>query len=126
MSFKEQAAADSANVFLNVGEFADMHTIRYGGKEYSDVPVVLEKIRQAERNVVLQSDHLQGIYTLSAKAYFNEVDVGNHIPEQGGRFEIDDGEALGKIFYQRYRVTTCDVAMGMICLELEAYDERHL
>lgn len=122
MSFKEQAALDNANVFLNSAEFADLHTIRFDGEEYADIPIVLEKIRQSERTI-LQSDHMQGVYLISAKAYFAEKDVEGNIPEQGKLFEIDDGEALGKPFFVRYRVATSDVAMGMICLELEGYDE---
>lgn len=122
MSFKEQAALDNANVFLNSTEFAELHTIRFDDKTYENIPVVLEKIRQSERNI-LQSDHMQVVYLISAKAYINAADVEGNIPEQGKLFEIDDGEALGKPFFARYRVATSDVAMGMICLELEGYDE---
>lgn len=120
--FKDQIKRDNAVVFNNTDEFAEYHTIKFDNKVYEDIPVVLEKITQSERTI-LQNDHMQGVYKLSAKAYFNAKDVNNRIPKQGEWFEIDDGEALGKPFFQRYRVATAENAMGMICLELEAYNE---
>ena len=45
------------------------------------------------------------------------------IPEQGHRFEIDDGEALGKTFFRKYSVVTSKCDMGFITLELRYYDE---
>lgn len=122
MSFKELVQSDSKNVFLNNNEFANLHTISFDGEEYANIPVVVTKIKQSDRTI-LQSDHMQGIYQLSAKAYFNAKDVNDHTPKQGAWFEIDEGEALGKPFFQRYRVATSENAMGMICVELEAYNE---
>lgn len=122
MGFKEMVEQDNANIMLNTDEFAEYHTVKYDGKVYEHIPVVLTKVRQSDRTI-LQSDHMQGIYQLSAKAYFNAKDVNDHIPKQGTWFEIDEGEALGKPFFQRYRVATSENAMGMICVELEAYNE---
>lgn len=122
MGFKEMVEQDNAAIILNTDEFAEYHTIKYDGKMYEHIPVVLTKVKQSERTI-LQSDHMQGVYKLSAKAYFNAQDVNNRIPKQGTWFEIDDGEALGKPFFQQYRVATSENAMGMICLELEAYNE---
>lgn len=122
MGFKESVARDIANVFLNTDEFAELHTIKFDDETYSNIPVVTQKITQSDRTV-LQDDHVQGIYKLSMRAYFNSVDTNGHIPEQGKSFEINDGEALGKPFFQRCRVATAENKMGLICLELEAFDE---
>lgn len=120
--FKDQIKRDNAAVFNNADEFAEYHTIKFDNKVYENIPVVLEKITQSERTI-LKIDHMQGVYKLSAKAYFNAKDVNDRIPKQGTWFEIDDGEALGEPFFQQYRVATSENAMGMICLELEAYNE---
>lgn len=119
---KDQIKRDNAAVFNNADEFAEYHTIKFDNKVYKNIPVVLEKITQSERTI-LQSDHMQGVYQLTEKAYFNAKDVNDRIPKQGTWFEIDEGEALGKPFFQRYRVATSENAMGMICIELEAYNE---
>ncbi len=122
MSFKELVEADSKSVFLNGNEFADLHTIRFDSNEYADIPLVITKIKQSDR-VVVQSDHMQGIFLVSEKVYFNLEDTDGNIPEQGKMFEIDEGVALGRPFFQRYNVITVENAMGMICVELEALDE---
>lgn len=122
MGFKNMVERDNAAIILNTDEFAEYHTIKFDGKAYEHIPVVLTKVRQSERTI-LQSDHMQGVYLVTAKAYFNAKDTGENIPEKGKRFEIDDGEALGKPFFRRYLVATSENAMGMICVELEAFDE---
>lgn len=122
MGFKEMVEQDNAAIILNTDEFAEFHTVKYGNKSFEHIPVILEKLKQSDRTI-LQSDHMQGVHLVSAKVYFNAKDVDNHVPRYGEWFEIDDGEALGKPFFQRYRVATAQNAMGMICLELEAYDE---
>lgn len=122
MGFKEMVELDNKRVFLNTKEFAELHTIKYDGREFSNIPLVLEKIRQSELSLPI-TNHTDGIYTFSAKAYFSSADVEGHLPEQGKSFEIDDGEALGKTFFKKYRIATVDDAMGMISLELEGTDE---
>ncbi|MCM1275464.1 MAG: hypothetical protein NC299_08865 [Lachnospiraceae bacterium] len=122
MGFKEMVEADNAAVFMNINEFAEFHTVKYDGREFRHIPLVLEKIRQSELSLPV-TNHTDGLYTVSAKAYFRAADADGHIPEQGKSFEIDDGEALGRTFFNKYRVATVDDAMGMICLELEGIDE---
>lgn len=122
MGFKEMVEYDNAAILLNTDEFAEIHTIKFGNKVYEHIPVVLEKLKQSDRTI-LQSDHMQGVHLVSAKVYFNANDVDDHIPRHGEWFEIDDGKAIGKPFFMRYRVATAQNAMGMICVELEAYDE---
>lgn len=122
MSFKDVVKQDIKGTFLNCDEFAEKRTIRYDGEEYEGVPVSLQKVKQSDK-AVLASNHSEGIFLVSAKAYFELADIGGNLPEQGMKFEIDDGEALGKPYFRKYRIVTAEDAMGMCCLELEAYDE---
>lgn len=121
MSFRDMVARDGEKVFLNGAEFAETHTIKYDDAVFEDVQVVLTKLKQSDRSV-LQSDHMEGVYQLAAKAFFSATAVGGCVPKNGSWFEIDEGEALGKPFFRRYRVATTENAMGMICLELEAFE----
>lgn len=122
MGFKDMVAQDNARIILNTEEFAELHTVKFDGEEYEQIPVVLTKVKQSDRTVI-QSDHGEGIYLVSAKAYFDSKDTNGQAPENGSVFEIDDGTALGRPFFRRYRVVTSEIAMGMVELELEAYDE---
>ena len=122
MSFKDSVRADNRKVFLNPDEFAEKHTIKYNGKVYSDIPVLLTKVKERERTV-LSADHGEGIHLVGAVAHIALPDLGFVIPEQGRPIDIDDGEALGEKFYQRFYIVTSDCEMDMISLELEAYDE---
>lgn len=122
MSFKDMVKSDIANVLMNTDEFAENHTVRYDGEVYKSIPIVLQKVKQSDRPIV-QSDHMEGIFLVSAVAYIHEKDLGGVIPEQGQRFEIDDGEALGEPYFRRYSVITSKCEMGLITLELRYYDE---
>lgn len=121
MSFKESVAADCKSVFLNTDEFADLHTVKYDGEIYRDIPVVLTKVKERERTVV-GGDHMQGVHLVSATAHMALEDLGC-IPEQKRHIEIDDGSALGVPFYRKFRIVTSDCEMGIVVLELEAFDE---
>ncbi|MCH5207544.1 MAG: hypothetical protein J1F04_01560 [Oscillospiraceae bacterium] len=121
MGFKEMVKAD-IEVFLNPEEFAEKHTIKFDGMTFEDIDVTLIKVKQSDR-IIPKDDHMQGVHLVTAKAYFSVEDTDGKYPEHGAHFEIDDGEALGKPFFERYRVVTVENAMGMACLELELYDE---
>lgn len=122
MSFKDTVEADIGNIFLNTAEFAEPHTIKFGGGVYENILIVQEVVKQSEITVS-SANNMEGVYSITAKAYFNAKDTEGKMPEQGKTFEIDDGEAVRKKFFRRYRVVTAENAMGMVCLELEAYDE---
>ncbi len=124
MNFKEMAKADIKNVFLNLNEFADMHTVIYDGETYADIPVVLTKVRQKERELFSSvDDRMQGVHIISVVAHMALSDIGGNEPEQNQIISIDNGTALGKPFFQKYRIITSDCEMGMVNLELEAFDE---
>ena len=122
MGFKDMVKSDIANVLMNTEEFAENHTVKYDGEVYEDIPIILQRVKQSDRPII-QSDHAEGIYLVTAVAYINEKDLDGVIPEQGHRFEIDDGEALGKPFFRKYSVVTSKCEMGLITLELRYYDE---
>lgn len=121
-SFKDTFAADIKNVFMNTDEFAERHTLKYSGETFHSIPVVMSTVAQNERHI-LQNDHMQGIYNITAKAYFNAEDVREIIPEKGKWVEIDDGEACGKPFFKRYKAAFVKVTFGMVTVGLEAKDE---
>lgn len=121
MNFKNMAEEDVKNVFLNLTEFAEKRSIMYNGIEYHNVSVVLTKTKEVERPAVVGD--VQGVHLVTAVAHMAQSDLGGIIPEQKRRIDISDGEALGQPFFQRYRIVTSDCEMGMLNLELEAYDE---
>ncbi|MBQ7715474.1 MAG: hypothetical protein IJT70_06365 [Clostridia bacterium] len=127
MDFKAMVEEDNKNVFLNNEEFAEPHVVKYDGVTYEGegegIPVVLIKVKEMKRPVVVSNDHAEGIHLVSATAYLSQTDLGGIVPEQKRQIEISDGEALGKPFFRRYTIKTSDCEMGMITLELEALDE---
>lgn len=122
MGFKEMVEWDNANVFLNTEEFAELHTVKFDGESYEHIPIVLQNVKQSDRPVV-QSDHMEGVFLVTAVAYLHLKDLGGIVPEQGQHFEIDDGEALGKPFFKKYSVVTSKCEMGLVTLELRCFDE---
>lgn len=127
MDFKAMVERDNKAVFLHSGEFAELHVVKYDGVTYDGedgegIPVVLTKVKEKERPAP-SSDHMQGVYLVTATVHIAQTDLRGAFPEQDQDILISDGEALGKPFFRRYKIVTSDNAMGMIILELEAYDE---
>ena len=122
MGFKDMVEEDNKRVFLNQSEFADIHTVKYDGDTYADIPVLLIKAKELKRPVTI-TDHRQGVHLVTVTAYMARRDLNGVIPEQKRRISIDDGEALGETFFRDYRIVTSDCENGMITLELEAHDE---
>ena len=116
-SFKDVMAADIHHIFLNTDEFAEKRTIRYDGKVYPDIPVVLEGPVQEKRNR-LTDDHVQGLHGVTAVLYCARTDLGNKLPEHGTALEITTRE--GGRFFQKYYVVAAVSRMGMLHIELEA------
>ncbi len=117
-------AADIHGVFLNDCEFAERHTVRYDGvtydgAEHTGIPILLIKVKELEKPI----QNAKGIFGVQAKLYMALSDLGGVVPEQGQRISVDDGEALGRKFFADYKVATSACSCGVICLELEAYDE---
>ena len=117
MSFKDMVARDVKRVFLNTREFAENRTVRYDGKEYPDIPVVLEGPVQEKRSR-LTDDHVRGLHLVTATLYCALEDVGGKVPKQGSSLEIATKER-GR-FFQRYYIVASTSYMGMLQMELEA------
>lgn len=122
MSFKDMVEADIANVFLNDDEFAEIHTVKYDGAVYENIPIVLTKAKEMKRPVTVD-DHAEGIHKVTATVHISLSDLNGVIPEQKREIGIDDGEAVEKTYFRPYKILTSDCEMGMIVLELEAFDE---
>ena len=115
---------DVHRVFLNDGEFAERHTIRYNGvtydgKDHKGISVLFIKVKELEKPI----HNAEGIFGVQAKLHIALSDLDGNVPEQGQRISIDDGEALGEKFFADFKVATSMCTNGMISLELEAYDE---
>lgn len=116
--FQEAVARDVHGVFLNVEEFAQIRTVRYDGQEYRDIPIVLSD-RKEEARRQLQSDHVQGLYRVSAVLHCARSDLGGKQPEQGARLSVNNREGGGGYFRSFY-VAASGCEMGMLRVELEA------
>ena len=119
-AFREMVDADIHDIFLNTDEFAEKRTVRYDGKTYPNVPVVLNGIKSRDRNQRVQ-DHAQGLYTVSDVMYVALSDIGGKLPERGTVIEVSTKE--GGTFLRRYYIGQAQNTVGMLRLELEAIDE---
>lgn len=119
--FKGMVARDNHSVFLNCSEFADIRTIRYDGKTYEDIPIVLSGLKEKDRRQ-LMSDHAQGLYLVSSVLHCALSDLGGAQPERGQRIQINDQEG-GDGFFREFYVASSVCEMGMLRVELEAVDE---
>ncbi len=127
MSFKDMVEDDIKGVFLNSSEFASIRKVKYDGVTYvgnenAGIPILLIKTKEMERPVP-SGDNAQGIHLVSAVAHIALSDMNGILPEQKQSIFIEDGTAAGGVFFQRYKIITSELSMGMIVLELEAYDE---
>ena len=118
--FKDMVARDNHGVFMNCDEFAEKRTIEYDGEIFPDIPVVLSGMKEKDRRQ-LMSDHAQGLYLVSTVLHCALSDLGGAQPEKGQRLLISDRE--GSDFYREYYVASSVCEMGMLRVELEAFDE---
>ena len=119
--FKDMVTADIPNVFFNTDEFAEKRTVEYDGERYVDIPIVLSGLKEQERRQI-QSDHVQGLYLVSAVLHCARFDLGGNQPEKGNRIRINDTEGDGG-FFKEFYVASSVCEMGMLRVELEAIDE---
>lgn len=78
MSFKDMVGEDIANVFLNTDEFAETHTVKYDGRVYEDIPIVLTKAKEMKRPVTV-NDHAEGIHKVTLTAHISLTDLNGEI-----------------------------------------------
>lgn len=104
LTFKDVARADIDNVFMNVDEFAGIHTVN--GKKMSVIIDNNELIERAKRI----NSHMDGIYVKQTLIYVKAKDFGP-LPAVGQVVNLD-----GKTF----RVTDATNEDGLYSLHMEA------
>lgn len=119
--FKDMVAADVKSVFLNADEFAEKRTIRYDGDTFVDVSIVLSGLEEKDRRQLV-SDHIQGLFLVSAVLHCAASDLNDKQPEKGTRIAINDCEGGGG-FFKEFYVASSICEMGMLRVELEAIGE---
>lgn len=118
MSFRDMVAADNFKVFSNTSEFADLRIITYDGETYDNVPCTISQLKAKDR-VIPTKDHAQGLYMVTAICHFPLESLDGNVPEKGSKIGITDDTDFLRYYYVAQ--SSCD--MGMVRLELEAYDE---
>ena len=119
--FKDMVTTDIYNVFLNTNEFAEKRTVENDGERYVDIPIVLSGLKEQERRQI-QSDHVQGLYLVSAVLHCARSDLGGNQPEKGQRIRIN-GQEGGGGFFREFYVASSVCELGMLRVELETIDE---
>jgi hypothetical protein len=112
-AFKDMVARDVLNVFQNTDEFADNHHVFYDGKDYGDIPVILDNTKEKDREISTVSDHGMGVFAVDT-TFYAAYEHMNCIPEKGQRIWIDEDE---------YYIETSACEMGQIALGLRRNDE---
>lgn len=122
-TFKQCAAADIWNAFLNPDEHGEARTILYDGVTYEDITVIESGPTEGKRSSVVQMQHDfgQGLYKRTIILYCASKDLGDIKPEQGTMLSMN--EEKGGTFFHKYRVAESGTEMGMFRLKLEEVDE---
>lgn len=103
-SFKEVMKDDVNNTFMNVDEFADMHTV--DGKE---IPVLVDDNEIIEREKKMKSN-MDGVYVKQKLIYVKADDFGP-LPAVGRQIVFDE---------KRYMVTDSTDEDGVYTITMEA------
>lgn len=125
MSFKDMVAADNHTTFLNLDEYGEKRIViydgvTYDGDDHEGIPVVLSGLKEKDRRQ-LMSDHIQGLYLVSAVMHCAISDLGGKQPEKGTRIKISTRQ--GGSFFRTFYVAASVCDIGMLRVELEALDE---
>lgn len=86
MTFKEQIAKDNENVFLNMDEFADYHTIN--GKRMPCIIDDNEMIDREKRYQYKRSLYADGVFLKEMLIFVKAVDFGE-LPATGRKLTLD-------------------------------------
>lgn len=103
-AFKDIVRSDISDVFINLDEFAAVHTVN--GKK---VPVIVDNNEMIERQKRMKSS-MDGLYVKTTLIYVKAKDLGA-LPPVGSALTLD-----GKIF----RVTDSMNEDGLYSIHLEA------
>lgn len=115
LTFKEAVAKDVQGVFLNLEEFAGLHTIKYDNQVYKGIPVSIQEAEQTERTQ-MKDDHAPGIFRVQAVLFCARADLDRKLPEPGTWLEVNNGKNPG--FFNKYQVGAAGEEMGMVRIEL--------
>lgn len=118
--FKDMVDKDIRQVYLNTDEFGELRTVRYDGNTYTDIPVVLNGLKEQDRKMAAVN-HDQGLYLVTDIMHCHLSDIGGKLPEKGCIIEINTRE--GGDFFRRYYISQSQNTVGMVRMELEAIDE---
>ena len=108
MGFKDCLASDVHDVFLNVEEFSDIHTIEFKGSTMQ-IPLQIDDNEQIEREK-RSNQNMDGIYVNQRMIYVAASDFGA-LPKQGVLLKLD-----GK----SYTVADAVSEYGIYSITLEA------
>ena len=113
-------AEDIRHVYLNTDEFGVFRTVKYDGKTYENIPIVLNGLKEQDRKMAAVN-HDQGLYLVTDIMHCDLRDIGGKLPEKGCIIEINTRE--GGTFFRRYYISQSQDTVGMVRMELEAIDE---
>lgn len=105
MTFKEILAQDIRNVFLNLGEFSEEHTVN--GKS---MPAQVDENELLERDKSRMDTHQDGLYKSRRLIFVAASDFGPR-PAAGSLLNLDG---------RQYRITGSTEEAGIFAIELGA------
>ena len=104
-TFKECVEAGLSDVFINMVEFAEMHTL-----EGVELPCVISVNKTAQKSEQKEKT-FDGLHGDFITLFVKKVDAPR-VPKQGENIKLDD---------KRYKVKSCRDDMGLLSMLLEAY-----
>ena len=105
MTFKEAIRSDISSVFMNIDEFAALHTLN--GKQ---IPVLVDNNELIERSKKMKSD-MDGVNVKTTLIFIKARDYGGGLPPVGYAITLDGAS---------YRVTDAMNEDGVYSIHLEA------
>lgn len=111
-NFKDQLKRDISDVFHNADEFAEAVEIKYNGRVYNDIPIVVDSDVAKERTKA-SGDNSEGVYTVDLTVFvsFEDLEI---VPRKETPITIDGVE---------YSIVNVAFNAGEITLDLEMLDE---
>ena len=110
MGFKEEVASDIVDVFLNLEEFGDTHTV---GKKETVCVIDEERFQNKQRNRTRSLEN-EGLF-IEGMTLFIEKSFFKYPPLSGEKILVDG---------VRYLVEEAKEDMGLLEIDLTRYDEK--
>ena len=125
-SFKDSVERDIDMVFLNLDEFAQLHTIVCEGVVYQNIPCIVIQPMEKRRTTTevgftsVSSYRAGGMYKQAMTLHYRRSDLPT-VPEQNTLIKVD--EAPDGAYLKDWRVREVRVSAGMVRLQLESISE---